>query len=47
MSRKNQPTKRGRPNRHTENTLNEPINKQGELNEPIKSPQTSRSQKTS
>lgn len=47
MSRFARDLKRGRPNSHIENTLNEPIHYIGELNEPIKSSQTSRSQKAS
>ena len=47
MSRKIPNLKRGRPKRHIENTLNEPINNTGESNEPNKSSQASRSQKAS
>ena len=45
MSRFARDLKRGRPKRRIENTLNEPINYTGELNEPIKSSQAGRSQK--
>ncbi len=45
MSRFARDLKRGRPKRHIENILNKPINYIGELNEPIKSSQASRSQK--
>ena len=45
MSQNDPRSKRGRPNRHLENTLNKPINNIGELNEPIKSLKASRSQK--
>ena len=47
MSQKIPNLKRGRPYLRFENTLNEPINYIGESNEPIKSSQTSRSQKAS
>jgi hypothetical protein len=47
MSQNDPRSKRGRPKRHIENTLNEPINYTGELNEPIKSSQAGRSQKAS
>ena len=45
MSRFARDLKRGRPKRRIENTLNEPVNYTGELNESIKSSQASRSQK--